>query len=162
MEIAIEPVKITKELILQRFPQEQIMEYYLGIPVKKGLFKNPLRQDRKPTASFFKTKEGIVMFHDFSGVFSGDCFKVVMEKFQCNFPQALHIIANDFGIIHDTNKTVNKPKLEYTGSKLDDSKDSVIQVEIRPFQKYELDWWAKYGIHEDTLKKFNVFSCKNI
>ncbi len=162
MEITIEPVRITKELILSRFPQEQILEYYLGIPVKKGLFKNPLRDDKRPTASFFKTKIGIVIFHDFSGCFSGDCFKVVMEKFQCNFSQALHIIANDFGIIHDDKLVVNQPKLKYTGNKLDEKQTSVIRVEIRPFQTYELNWWAKYGIQESTLKKFGVFSCKNI
>ena len=61
-----------------------------------------------------------------------------MEKFQCTFPKALQIIGNDFGIIHNKNLIVNKPKLEYTGNKLSEQKPAIIQVEIRPFQDYEL------------------------
>ena len=85
-----------------------------------------------------------------------------MEKFQCSFAQALRIVANDFGIIHDQNLKVNKPKLKYTGSKLEEQKTSSIRVEIRDFQPYELEWWNSFGISEDTLKKFKVFSCKNV
>lgn len=63
-----------------------------------------------------------------------------MEKFQCSFVKALQIIANDFGIIHNKNLVVNEPKLQYTGSKLEEQKSAIIQVEIRDFQQYELDW----------------------
>lgn len=35
MEIQIEPT-ITKDYLLSKYPQETYMEYYLGIPVKKG------------------------------------------------------------------------------------------------------------------------------
>ena len=44
---------------------------------------------------------------------------------------ALQIIANDFGIIKKQNLTVNKAKLEYTGSVLEKSEQARIQVEIR-------------------------------
>lgn len=85
-----------------------------------------------------------------------------MEKFQCSFSKALQIIGNDFGIIHNDNLVVNKPALEYTGSKLDTQNNTLIQVEIQDFSEAELKWWGSYGITEETLKKFNVFSCKNI
>lgn len=58
--------------------------------------------------------------------------------------------------------TVNKAKMSYDGSTFEDTGSAVIQVEIRNWQQYELDWWAKYGITESTLKKFKVFSCKNV
>lgn len=138
------------------------MEHYLGVPVSKGLFKSPLRQDRHPTCAFYRNKRGDLIMKDFGSNFCGNFISVVIEKFQCSYSRALRIIANDFGIIHDSNIVVNKPKLEYTGNKLQETKQAVIQVEIRDFQQYELDWWASYGITKDTLKKFNVFSCKNI
>ena len=44
MVLEYEP-KITKKYLLERQSQETYLEYYLGIPVKKGLFKSPLRND---------------------------------------------------------------------------------------------------------------------
>ena len=114
MEITLEPIRVTKEMILNKVPQEQLMEHYLGIPVKKGLFKSPLRNDKNPTCSFYRNKNGDLIFKDFGSSFCGNFISVVMEKFQCTFPKALQIIGNDFGIIHNKNLTVNKPKLEYT------------------------------------------------
>ena len=40
-------------MILNKVSQEQLMEHYLGIPVKKGLFKSPLRRDKNPTCAFY-------------------------------------------------------------------------------------------------------------
>ena len=48
MVLEYEP-KITKKYLLERQTQETYLEYYLGIPVKKGLFKSPLRNDNSPT-----------------------------------------------------------------------------------------------------------------
>jgi len=138
------------------------MEFYLGIPVKKGLFKSPLRQDNHPTCAFYRNKNGDLIFKDFSGAFCGNFISVVMEKFQCSFAKALQIIGNDFGIIHNKNLVVNKPKLEYTGSVFKEQKSAIIQVEIRDFQDYELAWWRSYGITKEILNKFNVYSCKNV
>ena len=53
MEITLEPIRVTKEMILSKVPQEQLMEHYLGIPVKKGLFKSPLRKDNHATCAFY-------------------------------------------------------------------------------------------------------------
>lgn len=132
MDITFEPINITKELILTRIPEERILEHYLGVPVKKGLFINPLRNDKRPTCSFYKSKtSGRIIMKDFAGYFCGDFVSVVMYKFQCSFYKALQIIANDFGIIHRTDIAKNKPKLNYTGSKFEESTEAIIQVELR-------------------------------
>ena len=163
MEITFEPIVITKELILSRIPEERILTHYLGLPVKKGLFVSPLRQDKRPTCAFYRSKtNNRIMFKDFGTGFCGDFVSIVMCKFNCSYYKALQIIANDFGIIKRQDLKVNKPKMQYDGSQFEDTGSAVIQVEIRGWQQYELDWWAKYGIQLSTLKKFKVFSCKNV
>ena len=163
MDIAFEPIAITKELILSRIPEERILTHYLGIPVRKGLFRSTLRRDERPTCAFYKSKtNGRIMYKDFGNGFCGDFVSVVMCKFNCSYYKALQIIANDFGIIHRKDMTVNKARMSYDGSTFEDTGSAVIQVEIRNWQQYELNWWAKYGITENTLKKFKVFSCKNV
>lgn len=162
MVFTLEPINITKELILSKVSEETLMEHYLGIPVKKGLFKSPLRQDHKPTCSFYRNNRGRLVFKDFSGVFSGDFVSVVMYKFNCSYGKALQIIANDFGIISRENLTINKPLIKYTNQKFDDAAQAIIQIEEKSWADYELDWWSKYGIDENILKKFHVYSCKNV
>lgn len=140
MDFKLQPLNITKQFILDNIPEERIMEFYLGIPVKKGLFKSPLRKDSTPTVSFYRNKSGTLVLHDFNGSFHGDVFAVVMYKHNCSFADAVRIIANDFDLVKQPGLQKNKAKLEYDGAVLkEDSKTAIIQVEIRPFQQYELD-----------------------
>jgi hypothetical protein len=152
--------QITKEYLLSKYSEETYMNYYLGLPIKKGLFKNPLRKDKKVTCSFYKNKSGELIFHDFA---TGQCLNfinVVMSKYDVNYYSALRIIAEDFNL---TNKTTNKHKIvikEY--AKFKNSDMSKIQVRIREFTKTDLDWWNQYGVTLNLLKLYRVYSCQNI
>lgn len=155
--------KITKELLLNKNSEETYMEHYLGIPVKKGLFKSPLRKDSKPTASFFRNKKGDLIFHDFRGDFYGNFISVVMELFQCSYYKALKIIANDFGINNYKNYEKHESKIEYSGIIFKETQStSIIQVEKKEFSQKELDWWDSFGISKTTLSKYKVVSCSSI
>ena len=153
-------INLTKEFILSRINEEEIWSHY-GVPITKGLFCSPLRKDKNPTCSIYRNKAGRLIMKDFGTNWSGDCFAFVSELFNASFYETLIVIANDFNLIK-TDIRKNKAKLEYTGEKIEENSAAIIQVEIRPFQDYELEWWAKYGITEETLKKYKVFSCKNV
>ena len=55
-----------------------------------------------------------------------------MHKFNCTFSEALHIAANDFGIIKDS--TIEKHPIKESEETIEPLKSSIIQVEIRDFQ----------------------------
>lgn len=156
------PTKLSKELILSRFSEEQIMEYYLHIPVKKGLFRSPLRRDKKPTCSFYRNRLGTLLFKDFATGQNLNIFGVVQEMFNCDYYEALKIMANDLGIIKNPELHKNPGKINSNFTKLKDKEVAKIQVEIKEFSKLELKWWAKYGITPEILKRFDVFSCKHV
>lgn len=139
MEFSLEPLNITRELITSKVSEEQIMEHYLGVKIQKSLFKSPLRNDSRPTCGFYRDRRGRLIMKDFSGAFSGDCFSVVMEKFQCSYYMALQIVANDFGIIHRPDLKVNKPKIEYSGIKFEEKEAAKINVQTRKFNEKELN-----------------------
>lgn len=136
----VEPITITKSLILNKVSEETLMEHYLGIPVKKGLFKSPLRKDSRPTVSFYRSNKGVLMYKDFGNGFTSDFIGIVMYKFSCSYGKALHIIANDFGIISQKNLTVNKAKITYTNTTFHETQQAKIQVEIKDFDDHELEW----------------------
>lgn len=151
--------KITKEFLLSRNNEETYMSYYLGIPIKKGLFRSPLRADQHNTCSFFKGKSGNLYFKDFA---TGQCLTfegVVMEKYDCNYHEALKIIARDFGYTKDS--TVKKAQVKIQ-PKFEEEKQTFIQIEAKNFSEHELKWWEGFGVTKDILHKFKVFSCKTV
>lgn len=161
MDFSFQP-KITKELILSRFSEEQLMEYYLHLPVKKGLFRSPLRRDKQPTCSFYRNKSGTLIFKDFATGQHLNVFDVVQSIFRCDYFEALRIIANDFEIVRDTTLHKNPGKINLNPIKIKDKEISKIQIEIQEFTDNELKWWRRYGITRDILKRFDVYSCKHV
>lgn len=159
----IEPSpKLTKEFVYSKIDQERIMEHYLGVPIKKGLFVCPshIRIDKKPTCSFYKNGKGDLMFKDFAGL-SFNAIGAVMHIFDCSYYKALAIIANDFGLIKNK-MAVNPPKIKYSDTILTETKPAKIQVELKEFSSKELSWWNEFGVTLEILKKFKVYSIKSI
>lgn len=154
--------EITKNYLLSKFSEETYMEYYLGIPVSKKLYRSPLRKDNTPTCSFYRNKSGDLIFKDFRGDFYGNFISVVMYKYHCTYHRALKIIANDFGLIKDDSIPKTKGVINTNAPKFKCSSTSFIQIEAKEMSPSELMWWKDYGITPKILKKFNVFSCKNV
>ncbi len=155
--------KVTRELLLSKNSQETYFEHYLGVPVKKGLFRSPsvIRSDANPTCSFYKNKNNILMYKDFAGP-TFDFIGCVMYLFNCNYYNALRIIAHDFNIIPMADIPRNPPKIQYTNIVLEKTSISRIEVELKEFSEKELKWWEGFGVSRNTLKKFQVYSIKSI
>lgn len=158
----IQPLNATKEMLLARNTEERYFAHYLGINPTKGLFKSPIRQDKNPTCSFYRNKKNELIFKDFGNGFHGNFISVVMEIFKVPYYKALSIIANDFGIIEKPHYEKNEAKIDYDGTVIDEKKETIIQVEVKDYTAKELEWWDKQGISAATLKKFKVFSIKNV
>ena len=155
--------KVTRELLLSKNSQETYFEHYLGVPIKKGLFRSPsiIRSDTNPTCSFYKNKNNVLMYKDFAGP-TFDFIGCVMYLFNCNYYNALRIIAHDFNIIPMSDVPKNPPKIPYTQTILEKTSRSQIEVELKEFSEKELKWWEGFGVSKNTLKKFQVYSIKSI
>lgn len=152
--------RITKDFILSNINQETIIAKYLNIPIQsKRLFRSPFRDDKHPTCSLYKSASGILYFHDFATNDYFNCFMIVMKLYNCTFYEALQIIAEDFCLCRYSQSRGDKiqiiPEIKKT-------EISIIQPEIQNFTKEDLDWWNTYGIDENILKKFNVYSVKSV
>lgn len=156
------PSRITKEVLLNHTTEEVYMTHYLGIIPGSGLYRSPMRQDNNPTCGFYRNTAGDLIFKDFSDGFSGNFITVVMRLFNVPYYKALNIIANDFGIVNKSHYTKNPAKAEHDGTTVVTKEPTIIQCEIKPYTKEELEWWGGFGVTEKTLKKFKVFSVKNV
>lgn len=154
------PIKVTKELIESKVSQETLMSTYYGVPVKKGLFKAKNRVDNRPTVAYYKNPKGRIIVKDFGSNYAGDWIYVVMQKYQCCYQKALNIAANDFGIRKFPHLTVNK--IITIKETFAPTTEANIQVEVKEYTQNELNWWLKYGVTKKILRKFRIFSIKNV
>lgn len=153
--------KITKDFLLSKFSEETIFCHYLGIStISKKLIRNPTRNDKNPTCGFYKNSNGSLILHDFATGEYFNCFSYVMKAFDCEYREALNIIAKDFGLIKTSNKLT--PVVKEVPKFVDDNKVTIIQVELGEYSEQDLKWWGSFGITEKTLNKFRVFPCKSI
>lgn len=158
---ALEP-KITKEYLYSKgVNQESIMHYYTGLDIStKKLVLSPFRNDSHVTCSFYKSKNGILYLHDFATNEHINCFEVVMRLNNCNYYEALQIIAQDFNLIKRDNGSSNKTPVIVESIK--ENKSSKIQCQIKEFTEKELEWWNQFGITKKLLKKYHVYSIEHV
>jgi hypothetical protein len=155
-ELSPDKPPLTPNFILSKVSEEEIFERYL-CPVTTKKVCNPLREDRTPTCSFFRGRNGMLMFMDYSGAFLGSCFEVVKYKYSVNFNEALKIIAKDFGIIEgESTRTPLPPTVAIT------KQPKIIQVKRQPWTETDKAFWRSFGLNSKILKKFNVASCEKV
>lgn len=152
--------KLSATFILSKVSEETIFSFYTGEPVDKRLKVSKLRSDNKPTCGYYRGK--YLYLRDFATNDNFNCFEYVMRKYCCNYHTALRIIANDFGLICDKTIPKNKGKINKDAPVFKDTGPALIQIEMKDFSKSELEWWNDYGITSKILKKYHVFSCKNV
>ena len=85
---------LTKDYILERVPQEEIMEYYSGVKVTEetfigNSFLSPFREDKDYTCNYWysisqRTGEVRLKLKDWNGSFNGDIFDVAAKRTQLN------------------------------------------------------------------------------
>lgn len=160
MEFIVFQPKVTQDFILSKINQETIMQYYTGLDVNsKKLTLSPLRNDNKVTCGFYKSKSGILYLHDFATNEHINCFTLVSRLYNCNYYEALKIIAQDFGLIKGGRPKISNIKII---SDIKETETSRIQVQIKDYTEEELNWWLSFGITKKLLKKYHVYSLQNV
>jgi len=156
------PERITKQLLLNCNSEEAYFSHYLGVNPTGGLFRSPLRDDKNPTCSFYRNKNGELIFKDFGTGYHGNFISVVMTIFKVPYYEALSIIGNDFGIISKAKYQVNQAKIEFDNSVIEQKVETVIQCQVKEYSEDELKWWLRFGITKQTLKLFKVYSVDHV
>lgn len=154
--------KLNKKNILDKVSQLDIMQRYFPYEVVIGKhYKNPFRADSDPGCYFAITSAGnLVFFDNAQPNKGGNCFDICMLAKQISFAESLRVINNDFnlglgGRTEEHLRMRNKINL-VTARKFKKAKN-FFKVKTRSFEKQDLEYWGRFGITKETLKKFNVY-----
>ena len=139
-------------------------------------FRSPFYDDKRASCHiFYDRKSSSYKFYDHGDTtYSGDCFWFVATlrglNLKTDFPEVLKTIVQElelYSLCEDekhgkrvalTNKSpiISSPKADITKN----AEERPYSFVIQPFDDGLLNYWAHYGIHEDTLRRFRVRSLK--
>lgn len=117
------------------------------LPKGSSLFACPFREDRNPSCSLFVGRDGKYRLHDFSTGRTLKIVDIVATVLKISREEAVKWIESFEGTASSTVKT-------------ETSSSTNIDIQIKPFTQRELMYWQKYGITEDLLRKYGVYSVK--
>ena len=160
-----------------------VFKYFLGSRFSRvgKSFKSPFYNDNKASCYvYLDKKSNIYKFKDFGDAeYSGDCFFFVGKIFgyscedRSDFYKILEVIDLELSLntigqelkiqnIIEKNKgailLANKIKSIHDGFETAKNK---LPIQYKEFTIRELDYWGKYGIKLDTLKRYNVQSIES-
>lgn len=125
-----------------------IWEQELGkLPTKA--INSPIRQDRNPSFTVFKSDIGLWIYKDFSTGDSGNIFTFLMKKYGITYKQALEKVKNNTNLSPLNLKNYIKS-----------TKKEEIQIDFIdcPFEERHKLYWNKYKLDEEFLRENNVFA----
>jgi hypothetical protein len=159
------------EILRQTNNGLDVFRHYVSGPWRVGRnFLNPLYADRKASCNiYFDRRQDCYRMKDFGNdAYSGDCFDTVgrLKGLDCrnaqDFVEILGIISNDLHlpqcettvpfVTSSSRKPVAPPQAERP------SITKPYSIISKSFSAQELAFWYQYGITQDILKTYKVFS----
>jgi hypothetical protein len=164
-------MKLTKDNVLSLVSEEEILERYLGIPVRYGKsYKNPLRVDNSPDCYFIQGTQRI-FFQDYAQpYYGGDCFRICALRHNLRIPEdffeVLRIINKDFKLgLEDGHLLTYTPveRLPLIKKKEINFKEKAsIKARVKSFDSTDLEYWGNYYITQQQLEKHKVFRAEKV
>ena len=154
-----------------------VFSHFLGFEVNLHRnFRSPFYEDRRASCHiYYDRKSSSYKFYDHGDTaYSGDCFWFVATlrglNLKTDFPEVLQTIVEELRLhsLYDDGKRTAcssfrvEPQAQPKPRKDAPSKEEErpYDFEILPFDDALLNYWAHYGIDEDTLRLFRVRSLK--
>lgn len=151
---------LTKEDILSKVRYEDLVAYYFGVSELPCLINSPLRKDENPSFAFFMYNN-IVFYKDFATGDSGDVFKALSNIWGYNKEDTIKKIYSDIKNNNIIN-TVLKAKTSKTKSVIRHVGRSKLDVAVRQWKQYDLDYWGQFNISQKWLDYAEVYPISHV
>lgn len=138
----------------RELPDVEVALKYLNITRYPTLVNSPLRKDDKPSFSIFLTEDKSVMFKDFATGESGNIYQLLSKMWGTDLTSTVRKIYNDF--VSQFGTVVRSSFLSQSPNIYERSKCK-LQVKIRSWKKYDLEFWSSFGVSLTSLQMAEVY-----
>ena len=140
-----------------------LLQRYLGVDELPCVINAPYRKDDNPSLSLFIASSGHIKFKDFATNESGGVIDLLMKIWRLSFEETIWKISKD-------NRSVLSGKeetgtIESTRRKIISKhivSASNINVSVREWRDYDLEFWEMYGISLPWLKFGDLYPISRI
>ena len=148
---------LSPQQLFEIIPEETLWSQYFGITYVPCKINAPYRQDNNPSLGIFLNKDKKIRFKDFGTNQSGDVLTLLSLVWNVSLGEVINRIVNtkykDGTIVtHSTKQT----KIVHNSSL------SNLQVKIREWRDYDIEYWKSYGISLNWLKFGQVYPISTI
>lgn len=144
---------IDKTELLQSLRETDILSSMLPevktVPCK---ISSPFREDRNPSFSLFIGQGNHICFKDFGTGEGGDLISLYCKFWNCSYREGMERLYTSMPSSATSTGKPAKSKIILRKGKLVD-----IKVKVRPWQDYDYEYWASYGVDKKILKKANIY-----
>ena len=128
---------------------DEVVSKYLGINSVPIIMLSPLRKDKNPSLSIFRLPDGNIGYKDFGTGEKGIVYDLLSKLWNISIKQVYRRIIDDYS---PSNTLINKTKRQ---RKLRKS-CTTLNVKIREWRDWDLEYWNKYGISKEWLEYAEV------
>lgn len=138
----------------ERVSDSQLLNYYLGINTIPCLINSPLRTDRHPSFGIYEHC-GKVYWKDLANKDGGSIYDLLSRMWGTTFVNTLDRVVKDLDKIKGTTTGSNIREVQYNIIRKPTCKD--LQVKVREWRDYDIEYWASYGVPLKWLKYADVY-----
>jgi len=126
-----------------------------SIPCK---ISSPFRADNNPSFSIYLDDDKHIRYKDFGeSETKGSLLDLLCKKWNCSFYQVFDKILETMQKKEKDSDVTIKPKQIKLMTRKESSELTKIQVAVRPWKQYDLDYWQSYGITKLWLAHAGVY-----
>jgi hypothetical protein len=157
---------VTTDEILQKVGEYSIFKRYCSNfqEINKS-FLSDLYHDTNPSCRIYVNGSNKLVYKDFGTGDMFDCFSYVQKKYNCNFTEALNIIANDFNIRSievDLSPSLILSNDDIVDYKAYKTNKATIDIISQSYTMIDYDVWNQYEIPLDIFQKEEIYSCSHV
>lgn len=136
-----------------------ILAYYLGVTSIPTVISSPIREDYRPSLGIYTVDNDRVWIKDFATGLSTNLFGLLMLLWNTSFDGVLARITKDLSSIIKGQSDLQITKSTSTRTRFS---NSTLQVKIREWKDYDLNYWNSYGISLPWLKFGNIHPISHV
>jgi hypothetical protein len=144
---------ITFKEVTNEVSDVALVWYYLGISELPCFIKSPLRQDNRPSFGLYSKDGERVFYTDLATKEHGGIYDLLALMWQCPYDKVLTRIKKD---LPNIKKGTNVTLLSSQKSMLKRN-DVTLEVVVREWRQYDIEYWSSYGVPLAWLKYAGVY-----
>lgn len=140
--------------IMSRTTEFDILNYYFNVSNIPQVISSPFRKDNNPSFGIYTTDGIKVKYTDFATKEHGGIIDMLMKYWGVSYSSALRRIWEDLPNFSNPS-TYRKSSIRNTLVHI--TSNSELEVKIREWEDYDIEYWESYGVTLEWLKHADVY-----